>query len=139
MQICLDTAGGRASNPLSPSLQMDDDDGGGENNNDYLSRKRQKEQASYIYRAGIQKLGPRLRELAPVARGRQEAGFTQPRAHLIAHLLRFRTNGLRMGLELGSQSAIQHFSFSSVSFCPIEGARRNFSPLFVHSNFISGS
>ena len=53
MQICLDTAGGRASNPLSPSLQMDDDDGsGGENNNDYLSRKRQKEQASYMYRAG---------------------------------------------------------------------------------------
>ena len=34
------------------------------------------------------KVGPRLRELAPapVARGSQEAGFTQPRAHPIAHL-----------------------------------------------------
>ena len=27
---------------------------------------------------------PRLRELAPVARGSQEAGFTQPRAHSFA-------------------------------------------------------
>ena len=32
------------------------------------------------------KVGPRLRELAPPARGSQEAGFTEPEAHLIAHL-----------------------------------------------------
>ena len=28
--------------------------------------------------------GPRLRELSPAARGTREAGFTQPRAHLLA-------------------------------------------------------
>ena len=32
------------------------------------------------------KVGPRLRELAPAARGSQEEGFTQPRAHLKAQL-----------------------------------------------------
>ena len=54
MQICLDTAVEWAtSNPLSPSppsLEMDEDgEEKWENNNDYLSRKRQKEQASYMY------------------------------------------------------------------------------------------
>ena len=29
---------------------------------------------------------PRLHELVPTAKGSQEAGFTQPRVHLIAHL-----------------------------------------------------
>ena len=32
------------------------------------------------------KVGLRLREFSLVARGSQEAGFTQPRVHLIAHL-----------------------------------------------------
>ena len=32
------------------------------------------------------KMGPRLRELAPAARGSKEAAFTQPRAHLKADL-----------------------------------------------------
>ena len=31
-----------------------------------------------------QRVVPRLRELSPAARGSQEAGFTQPRDHLLA-------------------------------------------------------
>ena len=36
--------------------------------------------------------GIRLRELGPAARGSQEAGFTQPRDHLIGNLCRYNFN-----------------------------------------------
>ena len=52
--------------------------------NIWAMRKNKKKTSVLSY--AMYKVGPMLRELAPMARRSQEAGFTQPMAHLIAHL-----------------------------------------------------
>ena len=73
---------------------------------------------THIGRTGTElgyKVGPRLREIVPCGGGRQEAGFTQPRARLKAHLCNCDLCPLLSPLPIGLCYRLPLFCLQGVS------------------------